>query len=58
MLNQVPLLADTSIAATTTTDTVGSNEDKTEIGVPNMKNIQARLVNHHFQRQEERMEID
>lgn len=36
-----------------------NNEEKTEIGVPNMKNIQARLVTHHQQnQQEDRMEID
>ncbi|KAF1802135.1 hypothetical protein V8B55DRAFT_1584525 [Mucor lusitanicus] len=52
--NQVPLLTATTATTTATTN----NEDKTELGVPNMKNIQARLVNHHFQRQEDRMEID
>lgn len=43
--------------ATATTNTTANSEDKTEIGVPNMKNIQARLVNHHQPRQEDRMEI-
>ncbi|CAO0791866.1 unnamed protein product [Mucor circinelloides] len=54
--NEVLLLTDASMA-TTTTNTTANSEDKTEIGVPNMKNIQARLVNHHQPRQEDRMEI-
>ncbi|GAN07777.1 conserved hypothetical protein [Mucor ambiguus] len=58
VLGRLPQLTDDTSMTTTTTITATNNEDKTEIGVPNMKNIQARLVNHHFERQENRMDID
>ncbi|CEP11255.1 hypothetical protein [Parasitella parasitica] len=43
--------SETAIVSNSSVSTTTNTEEKTEVGVPNMKSIQARLVTHHHQEQ-------